>query len=98
MNTTTHKQVQAQLQNTVAFIGNTGRRAFDAVVFELADAAGQVQRTVVVKTSSTQHKALDSKRVQRTARRLRAMGFRQNWASFGHPQDGIKGTVRMFRA
>lgn len=96
--TTTHQQVQAQLRSTVAFIGSTGRRALDAVVFELANGAGKVQRTVVVKTSSTQQKALDSKRVQRTARRLRALGFRQNWASFGHPQDGIKGTVRMFRA
>jgi len=97
--TDTRKQVQAQLQTTVAFIGNTGRRALDAVVFELADGAGQVHRTVVVKTSSTLNKALDRKRVQRTARRLRALGFRQNWASFGHPElSGVGGTVRMFRA
>jgi hypothetical protein len=92
-----HKQIQAELQSTVAFIGNTGRRAFDAVVFELADGNCNALRTVVVKTSGTQHPAIDRIRVQRTARRLKSMGYRVNWSSFGHPQDGVKGAVRMFR-
>lgn len=93
-----HTEVRKTLSSTVAYIGNTGRRAFDAVVFELANTEGQVQRTVVLKTSGCLHDDLDTARCQRMARRLRALGFRQNWASFGHPTlGGVGGTVRMFR-
>lgn len=96
--TTTYEAVRNELRSTVAFIGNTGRRAFDAVVFELADGHGQVHRTMVVRTGSNADRPVDSSRTQRLARRLRAMGFRQNWAAMGHPQDSVRGTIRMFKA
>ena len=91
-------EIRRTLQTTVAYIGNTDRRAFDAVVFELANSNCEVQRTVVLRTSSTLHRALDTKRCQRMSRRLQALGYRINWSAFGHPQDGIGGTVRMFKA
>lgn len=94
---TTTANIRKTLQTTVAYIGNTQRRAFDAVVFELADSECRVQRTVILRTSSTLHRALDTKRSQRMSRRLQAMGYRINWSAFGHPQDGIGGTVRMYR-
>ena len=95
---TTYQQAQKQFSSTVAYIGSAGRRAFGAVVFELADDRGQVKRTVVVRTGSSKDRALDTARTQRTASRLRALGFRHNWSALGHPQDGVCGTVRMFRA
>lgn len=91
-------EVRRTLETSVAFIGNTSRRAFDAVVFELADIGGEVKRTIVLRTSGTLHRELDTKRSQRMDRRLRALGYRKNWDAFRHPQDGIGGTVRMFRA
>lgn len=95
---TSHSEARQTLRNTVAYIGNTGRRAFDAIVYELATAEGQVVRTITLKTSGTLHRDADKARAQRTARRLRALGFRLNWSAMCHPQDGIGGTVRIFRA
>lgn len=89
--------IRKTLQTTVAYIGNTDRRAFDVMVFELANSECQVQRVVVLRTSGTLHRALDVKRSQRMSRRLQALGYRINWSAFCHPQDGIGGTVRMFR-
>lgn len=91
-------EIRKNLHTTVAYIGNTGRRAFDAVVWELADGHGTVQRTVVLKTSGGMDRDLDTARCQRMSRRLQRMGFRLNWSSFGHACYGVGGTVRMFRA
>lgn len=95
---TKYKEIRKSLEQSVSYVGNTGRRAFDAVVFELAGIGGEVKRTIVMRTSGTLHRELDVKRTQRMARRLRALGYSKNWDAFRHPQDGVGGTIRMFRA
>src|SRR5690606_7445095 len=94
---TTYKEQRKALVNGVHFINKT-RRAFDAVVFELTNGTPdcKVIRTLTLKTTGLD-RAFDTARCQRLARRLRALGFKQNWAALGHPQDGLHGTVRMWR-
>lgn len=95
---TTYKEQRAALVNGVHFI-NKNKRAFDAVIFELTNGTPdcKVVRTLTLKTNSLD-RAFDNARCQRMARRLRALGFKQNWAALGHPKDGLHGTVRMWRA
>lgn len=95
---TTHKEQREILRNSVSYI-NSNKRAMDAVVFELTHGTPdcKVVRTVTLKTTCLD-RVFDTARCQRMARRLQAIGFRQNWAALGHQQDGLRGTVRMWRA
>lgn len=95
---TTHKQEQEILRNSVSYI-NASKRAMDAVVFELTNGTPDctVVRTVTLKTNCIDRE-FDTARCKRMARRLQALGFIQNWSALGHPQDGLRGTVRMWRA
>lgn len=95
---TTYKEQRDTIKNSVTYINST-KRAFDAVVFELTNGTPdcKVVRTLVLKTNCLD-KAFDSARCRRFARRLRAIGFRENWSALGHPQDGLHGTIRMWRA
>lgn len=96
--TATRAETRQRLEREVAYIGNTGRRAFDAVVFELANSNAEVERTVTVLTGGTTNVAVDTHRVRRLATRLKAMGFSVRWTSMGHPADGMGGTIRMSRS
>lgn len=95
---TTHKEQRAILMNGIHFI-NKNKRAFDAVVFELTNGTPdcKVVRTLTLKTNCLD-RSFDTLRCQRFARRLRALGFKQNFAALGHPQDGLRGTIRMWRS
>lgn len=95
---TTYKEQSEALKNGVHFINKT-KRAFDAVVFELTNGTPdcKIIRTLTLKTNGLD-RDFDTARCQRLSRRLQALGFKQNWAALGHPQEGLKGTVRMWRA
>lgn len=95
--TATHAATRQRLEREVAYIGNTGRRAFNAVVFELANSKAEVERTVTVLTGGTINAAVDVARVRRTSARLKALGFSVLWSSLGNPADGLGGTIRMAR-
>ena len=89
-----YKALRKQLATSVAY--SHGRRVFDGVVFELVGADGlSVRRTVTLLGGHPDRREHDSKRVQRLARRLRALGFANVWHALRHPMDGVGGTVRM---
>lgn len=95
---TTHKQEQEILRNSVSYI-NSSKRAMDAVVFELTNGTPDcaVVRTVTLKTNCIDRE-FDVARSRRMARRLQALGFKQNWSALAHPKDGLRGTVRLWRS
>lgn len=94
---TTWKDVRADLQKSVAYIvGNSGRRAFDAVVVEIRKAGQpweQTPRTVVLRTSGTLHMERDLARVRTLCRRLRRHGVRFNTGLGDCCNVGVCGTI-----
>lgn len=90
-------QIRDELSKSVAYInGNSGRRAFDAVVVEIRKANlpwEQEPRRVVLKTSGTLHPEIDVPRLRRMCRRLSRLGVKFNTSLGDIRNTGVRGTI-----
>lgn len=95
--TTTWKEQNSLMYMSVAYIsGNSGRRAFDAVVIEIRKLGlpwSQAPHTIVLRTSGMWHMEIDMARCQRLCRRLKAIGVKFNTTLGYCGNTGIRGTL-----
>lgn len=94
----TWKEMNTELRSTVAYIvGNTGRRAFDAVVVEIRDHNlpwdQQEPRRAILKTSGTLYPAKDIARCRRFCRRLGRLGVKFITPLGDFTNNGVRGTL-----
>ncbi|MYM92595.1 hypothetical protein [Duganella vulcania] len=93
MKFTTHQAERDILQTTVAYVGGSRRRAFDAVVIQIDHFnPTKPKRSVVLRTSGALHPDIDKARMRRLCRRLRAAGVSFTTDARCHPLNGIGGT------